>query len=76
MIHNGQSDEYIGVIENYTLLPLEEILYTWQTLKELLDGGEFEDFPEVESVGPVKKNCGGTRVGFRLPRMGEEMIFV
>lgn len=28
MIHNGQRDEYIAVIENYTLLPLEEILYT------------------------------------------------
>ncbi|MGG4014866.1 SMI1/KNR4 family protein [Priestia megaterium] len=56
MIHNGQRDEYIAVIENYTLLPLEEILYTWQTLKELLDGGEFEDFPEIEPIGPVKKN--------------------
>ncbi|CAI8837752.1 SMI1/KNR4 family protein [Priestia megaterium] len=55
MIHNGQRDEYIAVIENYTLLPLEEILYTWQTLKELLDGGEFEDFPEIEPIGPVKK---------------------
>ena len=55
MIHNGQRDEYIAAIENYTLLPLEEILYTWQTLKELLDGGEFEDFPEIEPIGPVKK---------------------
>ncbi len=55
MIYNGQRDEYIAAIENYTLLPLEEILYTWQTLKELLDGGEFEDFPEIEPIGPVKK---------------------
>ncbi|MED4135572.1 SMI1/KNR4 family protein [Priestia megaterium] len=55
MIHNGQRDEYIAAIDNYLLLPLDEIVYTWQTLKELLDGGEFEDFEEVEPVGPVKK---------------------
>src|SRR4051812_7026807 len=47
MIHNGQRDEYIAAIDNYLLLPLDEIVYTWQTLKELLDGGEFEDFEEV-----------------------------
>ncbi len=55
MIHNGQRDEYIAVIDNYLLLPLDEIVYTWQTLKRALDGGEFEDFEEVEPVGPVKK---------------------
>ncbi|MGR6342607.1 SMI1/KNR4 family protein [Priestia megaterium] len=55
MIHNGQQDEYVAAIDNYLLLPLDEIVYTWQTLKELLDGGEFEDFEEVEPVGPVKK---------------------
>lgn len=54
-IHNGQRDEGIGVIGNYYLLSLEEILYTWLTMKELLDNKEFEDFEEVEPVGPVKK---------------------
>jgi cell wall assembly regulator SMI1 len=52
LIHNGQRDEYIGVIGNYVLLSLDEIVYNWQTMKELLDS---KDFEEVETIGPIKK---------------------
>lgn len=54
-IHNGQSDEFTGVIGNYYLLSLKEIIETWETMKELLENNEFEDFEEVNPVGPVKK---------------------
>ncbi|WP_460148637.1 SMI1/KNR4 family protein [Priestia megaterium] len=55
-IHDGQVDEGIGVIGNYYLLSLEEILYTQSTMKELLDNGDFEDFEPVEAIGPVKRD--------------------
>jgi cell wall assembly regulator SMI1 len=55
-IHNGQKDEGIGVIGNYYLLSLEEILETWKTMKDLLDKDDFSDFEPLEPIGPVKKN--------------------
>ncbi|MBM7648082.1 cell wall assembly regulator SMI1 [Bacillus ectoiniformans] len=55
-IHNGQKDEGIGVLGNYYLLSLEEILETWKTMSQLLEKGSFSDFEAVEPVGPVKKD--------------------
>ncbi|MEB2266117.1 SMI1/KNR4 family protein [Priestia megaterium] len=55
-IHDGQVDEGIGVIGNYYLLSLDEILYTQSTMKELLDNGDFEDFEPIEAIGPVKRD--------------------
>lgn len=62
LIHNGQRNEYpeqrfeyVGAIGNYELLTIEEIVDTWETMKELLDNKLFEDFDEVEAVGPVKE---------------------
>ncbi|WP_264741247.1 SMI1/KNR4 family protein [Cytobacillus firmus] len=64
LIHNGQRNEYpeqrfeyLGAIGNYDLLTLDEIVYTWETMKELLDNKTFEDFEEVVAVGPVKKGA-------------------
>ncbi|GAB1779210.1 hypothetical protein PMEGAS67_46870 [Priestia megaterium] len=54
LMHNGQKSEGLGVIGNYDLLSLDEIVHSWRVMKELFDGGEFEDFEEVEPVGPVK----------------------
>ncbi|MEX3748347.1 SMI1/KNR4 family protein [Lysinibacillus xylanilyticus] len=62
LIHNGQRNEYpeqrfeyVGAIGNYELLTIEEIVDTWETMKELLDNKVFEDFDEVEALGPVKE---------------------
>ncbi|WP_257065060.1 SMI1/KNR4 family protein [Priestia megaterium] len=54
LMHNGQKSERVGVIGNYDFLSIDEIVHGWQVMRELFDGGEFEDFEEVEPVGPVK----------------------
>jgi cell wall assembly regulator SMI1 len=50
-IHNGQSSYGYGFLEGNEFLSLERMQEEWQVWKELLDGGEFEDFESYPDTG-------------------------
>ncbi len=50
-IHNGQSGYDYGFLEGREFLSLERMQEEWEVWKELLDGGEFEEFESSPDVG-------------------------